>query len=65
MKYAIWFTLFLVGAGAGVLATDQYFRAKFEVVSGVNWYGFNAAAKDCAVTWKEQCKIYGGFAPES
>jgi hypothetical protein len=65
MKYAIWFTLLLVGMGVGVVSTDYYFRTTFEAVSGVNWYSFNAAHDDCAKTWEENCKIFGGFAPLS
>lgn len=66
LKYTLLFVLFTaVGVAIGVLATDYKFRTDFEAISGVNWYSFNAAHDDCTVAWKEECKIFGGFAPLS
>lgn len=55
----------VLGVAFGAAATDYNFRTTFEEISGVNWYSFNAAHDDCTVAWKEQCKIFGGFAPLS
>lgn len=66
MKMFIWmFVALVLGTAIGAVATDYKFRTDFEAISGVNWYSFNAAHDDCTVAWKEECKIYGGFAPKS
>lgn len=65
MKYLIYVVALTVSMAIGVSFQDYRLRTQFEAISGVNWYSFNAAHDDCTVAFKEECKIYGGFAPLS
>jgi hypothetical protein len=65
MKYAIWFTFFILGMGLGVVGTDYHVRANFYGITNVTWKQLTDGAKQCEQQAQERCAMYGGFAPRS
>lgn len=48
----------------GVIMGSAKEIEKFEDLTGINWYSFQAAHDDCEVHFKTECRLANGFAPK-
>lgn len=65
MKYFIWVAFLIGGLLVGAIAQDYRFQVEIKAVTALDWKTITAAHDNCVTNNKEQCKIYGGFAPLS
>ena len=57
-------SLLFAGFMLGVIHGKDFNEDKFEELTGINWYSFQAAHDDCEAHFKTDCRLENGFRPK-